>query len=200
MARAAPDGAAKAEAAESRSSPAARHLPVSGDRRAGQFDRDEKGRLRLVPPERHPGKSTASLPSMKRFRIFAPLVLIAGCAAYAVPNLYTELQRSKQKRSLTALRDLGNAVEDYATTHGSYPRTGYYGPVSAIAPVLGKNAPVVDGWDHPLLYHASAKHYVLRSTGRDGKNDGLLEGNTTNFDDDIVFSDGVFLRHTYGTI
>ncbi|HEY6137968.1 MAG TPA: hypothetical protein VI670_09425 [Thermoanaerobaculia bacterium] len=137
---------------------------------------------------------------MKRFHILAPLVLIAGCAAYAVPNLYTALQRSKQKRSMTALRNLGEAIEAFANVHGSYPRAGYFGPVSAIAPMLGKNAPVVDGWDHPLLYHASAKHYVLRSTGRDGKNDGLLDGDTTNYDDDIVFSDGVFMRHTRGIV
>ena len=137
---------------------------------------------------------------LKRILITS-LVLAGGCAAIAIPNLYTALQRSKQKRSMAALRDLGEAVEGFAAVHGSNPRAGYYGPVSAIAPMLGANVPpVVDGWNRPVLYHASAKHYVLRSTGRDGKNDGMLDGDTTSFDDDIVFSDGVFMRHTYGVI
>jgi type II secretory pathway pseudopilin PulG len=198
MARAAPSGAAEAESTESRRS-VARFVPVSVDRRAGQFDRDEKSRLRIVPSERHPLGAGASVPQVRRLHVIVPLVLVAGCTALAVPNLYTAMQRAKQKRSMGTLRDLGMAVDAYAAAHGSLPRAGYFGPVIAIVPALGKNAPpAVDGWNHPILYHASAKHYVLRSTGRDGRNDGMLEGDTTNFDDDIVFADGVFMRHTEG--
>jgi type II secretory pathway pseudopilin PulG len=129
--------------------------------------------------------------------ILTSLVLVAGCAAIAIPSLYTAMHRARQKRSMAVLRDLGVAIEAYTVKHGSLPRLGYYGPVSAIAPLLGaKGPPVVDGWNHPILYHASAKHYVLRSTGRDGKNDGLLSGATTNLDDDIVYADGLFQRYT----
>ena len=84
---------------------------------------------------------------------------------------------------MTALQHLGTAVEAYAEKHGAYPRT------------LPR---AVDGWNHPILYNVAGKHYVLRSTGRDGKNDGRFDGVTTSFDDDIVFSDGIFHRFREG--
>ncbi len=124
---------------------------------------------------------------LRRLHIIAPLVLVTGCAAFAIPNLYTALQRAKQKRSMSALRDLGVAIDNYAAKHGTFPPAGDYGRA-------------VDGWNHPILYHASAKHYVLRSTGRDGKNDGFFDGATTSFDDDIVFGDEVFRRFPSGVL
>jgi hypothetical protein len=123
---------------------------------------------------------------LRRLHIIAPLVLVTVCAVFAIPNLYTALQRAKQKRSMSALRDLGVAIDNYAK-HGTFPPAGYHGWV-------------VDGWNHPILYHASAKHYVLRSTGRDGRDDGFFDGVTTSFDDDIVFGDEVFRRFPSGVL
>jgi len=61
MARSASLGAAKTETAENR--PLASQLSVSIDLRAGQFDRDEESRLRIVSPERRSsGASTRLAP------------------------------------------------------------------------------------------------------------------------------------------
>jgi hypothetical protein len=120
---------------------------------------------------------------------------VTGYSAVAIPNLYTALQRSKQKRSMSTVCHLARAIDAYAEKQGQYPRPGYIGPVSAIAPLLGTNVPpVVDGWNHPVLYHATAHHYALRATGRDGVNDGKMYGMELSLDTDIVLADGQFLR------
>jgi type II secretory pathway pseudopilin PulG len=126
-------------------------------------------------------------------------VVLGALAALIAPNLYTAMQRSKQKRTYATLRDWGMAVEAYATTHGSYPRAGYYGAVVGLTPLISKKLPVVDGWGHPLIYHGSKNHYALRSTARDGIDDHRIKlGVTTNFDDDALYADGGFVRVTEG--
>jgi len=126
-------------------------------------------------------------------------VILGALAAYVAPNLYTAMQRSKQKRTYATLRDWGLLVEAYESTHGSYPRAGYYGPVDGLTPLIASKLPVVDAWGHPLLYHGSKSHYALRSTARDGVNDHRIDlGVTTNFDDDALYADGRFVRVTKG--
>jgi len=127
----------------------------------------------------------------KRLAILVALIL-AGLVALDVPNIYTAMQRAKQKRTMVALRTWAEGIDAYVTKHGAAPRAGYAGPVSGIASLV--KGPLVDGWGHPLLYHAMANHYLVRSTGRDGENDHLVEGITTGYDDDIVLADGVFSR------
>jgi type II secretory pathway pseudopilin PulG len=127
------------------------------------------------------------------------LALLIALAACALPNLYTAMQRSKQKQSLATMRDWSTAAEAYAVKNGTYPRPGYNGPVSALAPLLSKNLPAVDGWGHPILYHASKNHYALRSTARDGINDHRLTyAATTDFNDDVLYADGTFIRAPEG--
>ena len=133
-------------------------------------------------------------------KLLLPLLLVAGCSAYVIPSFYDALQRSKMKRSMADLRIWAEAIEEHMTRHDTAPRPGYAGPVAGIASLVAAKAPVVDGWGHPILYHASAKHYALRSTGRDGVNDRRTEGVTTSYDDDIVIADGVFERHARNVI
>lgn len=123
------------------------------------------------------------------------VVLLAGLAAIAVPNLYTAIQRAKQKRTIATLRDWGDAIDDYRGRHGGSPRAGYYGPVAGITSLISRKLPVVDGWGFPLIYHATSHHYAIRSTARDGVNDHRVEpGVTTHLDDDALYADGGFVR------
>jgi hypothetical protein len=46
---------------------------------------------------------------------------------------------------------------------------------------------------------AAAVNYNVRSLGRNGTGDAIVCGTTTNFDEDILFSDGAFLQWPEGT-
>ena len=133
-----------------------------------------------------------------RLQIVVPLLFVAGCLAVAIPNVYTTMQRSRQKRTMADLRTWVEDIEAYMTKHGTAPRRGYAGPIAGIAPLVASKAPATDAWGHPFLYHASANHYSIRSTGRDGKNDHLVSGKGKSFDDDILFADGIFQRYVGG--
>jgi hypothetical protein len=123
------------------------------------------------------------------------VVLAGAFVALAAPNVYTAMQRSKQKRTYAALVGWGTVIDAYGTANGSYPRAGYYGPVSGITPLLSQKLPVVDGWGHPIIYHGSKNHYALRSTARDGVNDHRVDrGLTKELDDDVLYADGRFVR------
>jgi type II secretory pathway pseudopilin PulG len=127
------------------------------------------------------------------------VVLLAGFAAIAAPNLYKAMQYAKQKRTYATLRDWGLAIDHYKSTHGSYPRAGYYGPVAGLQLLPSQKLPVVDGWGHPVIYHGTSNHYAIRSTARDGVNDHRVDpGRTTHFDDDALYADGGFVRVSNG--
>ena len=129
-------------------------------------------------------------------RDFAIVVVLLGTlAALAVPNFYTALQRGKQRRTYVALRDWGSAIDEDRSRHGSFPRAGYYGPVAGLKMRSSQKMSFVDGWGHPLIYHASKSHYAIRSTGRDGVNDHRVDpGLTRSLDDDLLYADGGFVR------
>jgi type II secretory pathway pseudopilin PulG len=123
------------------------------------------------------------------------VAIIGALAVCAVPNLYTAIQRSKQKRTYATLRDWGLSVDAYQSTHGHYPRPGYYGSIAGLTPLISGKLPVVDGWGYPLIYHASKSHYAIRSTARDGINDRRVDpGLTKRLDDDLLYADGGFVR------
>jgi prepilin-type N-terminal cleavage/methylation domain-containing protein len=71
-----------------------------------------------------------------------------------------------------------------------------------------QEVPVVDGWGHPLFYFQSpnllsANVMAIVSTGRDGMPDGGMEYPigafiTTQYDNDIVWADGMFVVYPAG--
>jgi hypothetical protein len=81
-----------------------------------------------------------------------------------------------------------------------------FGP-EALAPVLEptyiKNFPRTDGWgnawqfatDQPFLRGnaAAAQIYLIRSAGANGRFDPIVPGHVTNYDCDIVYSNGSFV-------
>jgi len=46
---------------------------------------------------------------------------------------------------------------------------------------------------------ANNNDYRIRSSGRDGSDQSLVCGTTTNFNDDIVYADGTFIQWPEGT-
>jgi general secretion pathway protein G len=143
------------------------------------------------------------------------IAIIGILAAIAIPNLLNAVQRGKQKRSMSDMRALATAIEAYAVDNNSYPAAGCPGGVytaagtalasnsfSNLSPTYIATAVRKDGWQRFLVYSLSSdsQAYNVRSLGRDGNVQGTINcGTTTNFNDDIVYSNGTFLQWPEGT-
>jgi len=142
------------------------------------------------------------------------IAIIGILAAIAIPNLLNAVQRGKQKRTMSDMRALATAVEAYHVDNSMFPTAscdaGLYTTAGAalaldsftrITPTYIARAPLQDGWGRFLLYNVDngLSRYNIRSNGRDGSNSSLVCGTTTDFNDDIVYSNGTFLQWPEGT-
>ena len=138
------------------------------------------------------------------------LVAVIGIlAAIAIPNLLNAMERSKQKRTAADLRTLAVASEAYATDHNKYPPGSSASDLSsALVPTYTKGVPAVDGWGTPIRYEcwpaAECSTYAFASAGKDKvfEHDSLQEytagTKTTDYDCDLVFSNGNFIQYPEG--
>ena len=141
--------------------------------------------------------------------VLVGVAIVGILAAIAIPNLLTAMQRSKQKRTMADIRTVATAVEAYATDNKKYPED-----IGALAPTYVKVVPRLDGWAHPIRYicwnaegGTDCRSYAIGSAGKDGQfeHDDLKEylssgGATTNFNSDIVYSDGKFIEYPQGLV
>ena len=69
-----------------------------------------------------------------------------------------------------------------------------------LSPTYLASVPLRDGWGRFLLYSVDNGffHYNILSVGRNGVPDTLGYGTTTDFNDDILFSNGTFLQWPEG--
>jgi len=156
------------------------------------------------------------------------VAIIGILAAIAIPNLLTALQRAKQKRTMADMHSIATGWEARATDTNRYNAGGSISVLavctalmahsdmsSALVPTYIKIVPKVDGWNNPLRYMTqypwgstpASNDYVIWSAGRNGSTDGLQGweatatspgGATTNYDDDIIYSDGIFVQYPEG--
>jgi type II secretion system protein G len=142
------------------------------------------------------------------------IAIIGILAAIAIPNLLNAVQRGKQKRTMADMRALATAVETYAVDRTTYPAAscpaGTFttsGPrlttdsFRSLAPTYIAVVPALDGWGRFYRYalRSDSATYNLRSTGRNGANDPIVCGTTTDFNSDIVYSNGSFVQWPEGT-
>lgn len=151
----------------------------------------------------------------KGFTLIELLIVVAIIgiiAAIAIPNLLNAIQRGKQKRTMADMRSIGTAVEAYAVDADMYPAGG--SPVvviiSDLEPVYIKKLPTKDAWRNELEYvsgsvsptgtsNPAPQEYTIESFGKDGINESrVFRGATTNFNNDIVFSQGSFISFPEG--
>jgi type II secretion system protein G len=156
------------------------------------------------------------------------VAIIGILAAIAIPNLLTAMQRAKQKRTMADMRTIATAWEARATDTNKYNAAGavtailtcsFRLPIAtmsgALSPTYIKLLPNKDGWGNALHFFADqawndakpAQNYLVWSGAKDATSDPASPtgfdtaspgGATTNFNDDILFSNGVFLQYPEG--
>jgi general secretion pathway protein G len=131
------------------------------------------------------------------------VVAIVGIlTAIAVPNLAQAIERSRQRRTMSDIRAVANAVSSYGVDWVFVPKLAD-GTVEQLLPYLAptyfKKKPTDDGWNNPLHYYGSGLDYTIWSFARDRvQQSPLLLTATTSFDADIVLSNGIFIQWPEG--
>ncbi len=149
------------------------------------------------------------------------VAIIGIIVAIAIPNLLNAIHRAKQKKTMGDMRSAATAAEAYAVDFSHYPAAAGYSlpsgltiPPTAtfgkagsgfngqVVPTYIRLLPLVDGWSSYFLYGTSASggahDYMLYSNGRNGTSETPVWGETTNFNDDIIFVDGQFAQYPAG--
>lgn len=141
------------------------------------------------------------------------LLIVGIIAAIAMGNYFNAINRAKQKRTMADMRAVASAWESRAVDVRQYNAAGAFSlPASTVdyndltkmlLPTYVRSMANTDGWGHPLDFRIdqpvggtiAAAAYAIRSTGRDGQFEGTsyINAPTTNFDCDIVYSNGQFL-------
>jgi type II secretion system protein G len=145
------------------------------------------------------------------------IAIIGILAAIAIPNLLSAVQRGRQKRSMSDMRTLATAIESYAVDNNNYPSASCGANVftdetdvkvltdtsfTSLVPTYIANTVLKDGWSHFFRYavNSGKDQYRIECLGRDGSADGAIVcGTTTNFNTDILYSNGTFIQWPEGT-
>ena len=144
----------------------------------------------------------------KGFTLIELLIVVAIIgiiAAIAIPNLLNAINRGRQKRSMSDMRNIATAVEAYVVDWNFYPKAtdGRIPGViqNFIEPTYMRSLPAVDGWNNAYYWMGSGlgTEYTIWSGGRLQKEslDGS-RGPTTSFDCTIAFSLGSFVQWPEG--
>jgi prepilin-type N-terminal cleavage/methylation domain-containing protein len=157
------------------------------------------------------------------------IAIIGIIAALLIPNFLDSLQKARQKNTMATLRNVGTAMMARITDEGSAAAAGqdavavevidldwfsgtplFVGASSLSAilvPQYIQTVPARDSWKQSITWvlsldPQSRKQALGASCGRDGVCDSPWPVGTffaTDYDQDIVWSDGQFARYPSGT-
>jgi type IV pilus assembly protein PilA len=159
----------------------------------------------------------------KGFTLIELLIVIAIIgiiAALLIPNFLDALQKAKQKRTVADVRNTGTAMFSWLTDQvgaaaagasASNVALGSYGSAvgasalnSVLTPQYMQDVPAADGWKTPYEYFLKTASpldpqvMAIRSAGRNktfsGATYSVTSFDPTDYDQDIVWADGFFVR------
>lgn len=145
-----------------------------------------------------------------------------------VSNVLVARDRSREKRTLADMRTIATAWEARATNTNSYAigirpdpdvasDVQSFGKLQSVTvaqlarvlePAYAKKLPRVDAWGRPFDIRIGgfdkeghAAHYAIRSSGKNRTvdADAYEPGTITDANDDLLFSDGTFVRASGAT-
>ena len=150
------------------------------------------------------------------------VAIIGIIAVILIPNFISALHKAKQKRTMAEIHETGKAMFSWLTDQVGAAAAGAqsvavsdYGTVAAIpdlstllTPRYIARIPERDAWGHELEYFLRTEDplagqvMLIRSPGLDGNfsNGDYVHSafTTTDFDQDIVWADGIFVRWPVG--
>jgi prepilin-type N-terminal cleavage/methylation domain-containing protein len=156
------------------------------------------------------------------------VAIIGIIAAILIPNLIDALQKAKQKRTMSDIRNTGTAWMSWLTdqvgstaaggsntfdiTAGGFTNRDYAAMVSTLRPTTTffymQEIPQLDGWKTPIQYYSNSnllatRVLAIRSCGKDKScNAGSYTVGpfiATDYNQDMVWSDGYFVRWPGGS-
>src|SRR5512134_487410 len=147
------------------------------------------------------------------------VAIIGILATMIIPNLLDAMQKAKQKRTVADERILGTAMFAWMTDEVGASAAGgmatavdlsVYPPITAddlrtlLVPVYVETIPVLDGWKRPYDFFCNVEDpharnvLAISSDGADGASAGPTYDvggfDPTDYDQDIVWTDGYFAR------